>query len=139
MSGGAPSGTGRSSRSATATRTTSLEEMLTVDADTLGDLTRAERIEALREAVLTLPVRYREAVVLCDLQEMSYADAAAALGCARGNRPLPPAPRAGAPGGEAHRQSASAAGDPSRDTQGTVSGDARATVRGDVGCQPGSG
>ena len=45
------------------------------DADALGDLTRAESIEALREAVLTLPVRYREAVVLCDLQEMTYADA----------------------------------------------------------------
>ena len=55
-----------------------------VDADPLGDLTRAESIEALREAVLTLPVRYREAVVLCDLQEMTYADAAAAIGCAVG-------------------------------------------------------
>jgi len=50
----------------------------------LGDLTRAESIEALRQAVLTLPVRYREAVVLCDLQELSYADASAALGCAIG-------------------------------------------------------
>jgi len=62
----------------------SLEEILTVDADALGDLTRAESIEALREAVFTLPVKYREAVVLCDLQEMSYADAASALGCAVG-------------------------------------------------------
>jgi RNA polymerase sigma-70 factor (ECF subfamily) len=61
-----------------------LEEMLTADADTLGDLTRAERIGALREAVLTLPVRYREAVVLCDLQEMTYADAANVLGCVVG-------------------------------------------------------
>ena len=52
--------------------------------DPLGDLTRAERIEELRRAVLTLPVRYREAVVLCDLQELSYADAAAALDCAIG-------------------------------------------------------
>jgi RNA polymerase sigma-70 factor (ECF subfamily) len=34
--------------------------------------------------VLSLPVRYREAVVLCDLQEFSYADAAAAIGCAVG-------------------------------------------------------
>jgi RNA polymerase sigma-70 factor (ECF subfamily) len=52
--------------------------------DTLGDLTRAERIEELRQAILTLPVRYREAIVLCDLQELSYADAAAVLGCAIG-------------------------------------------------------
>jgi RNA polymerase sigma-70 factor (ECF subfamily) len=57
---------------------------MAVEADALGDLTRAESIEALREAVLTLPVRYREAVVLCDLQELTYADAAAALGCAVG-------------------------------------------------------
>jgi RNA polymerase sigma-70 factor, ECF subfamily len=62
----------------------SLEESLTVDADALGDLTRAESIEALREAVLTLPARYREALVLCDLQEMTYAEAASALGCAVG-------------------------------------------------------
>ncbi len=58
--------------------------MPTADADALGDLTRAESIGALREAVLTLPVRYREAVVLCDLQEMTYADAASVLGCAVG-------------------------------------------------------
>jgi RNA polymerase sigma-70 factor (ECF subfamily) len=57
---------------------------LAVEADALGDLTRAESIEALRDAVLTLPVRYREAVVLCDLQELTYSDAAAALGCAVG-------------------------------------------------------
>jgi RNA polymerase sigma-70 factor (ECF subfamily) len=64
--------------------TDGLDDILVVEADTLGDLTRAESIEALREAVLTLPVKYREAVVLCDLQEMTYADAATAIGCAIG-------------------------------------------------------
>jgi RNA polymerase sigma-70 factor, ECF subfamily len=54
------------------------------DADPLDDLTRAERVESVRRAVLSLPVRYREAVVLCDLHELSYADAAEALGCAVG-------------------------------------------------------
>ena len=54
------------------------------DVDPLGDLTRAERIATLREAVLTLPIGYREAIVLCDLQEMSYEDAATTLGCAIG-------------------------------------------------------
>ena len=52
--------------------------------DPLGDLTRAEGIERVRRAVLRLPVRYREVVVLCDLQELSYAEAADALACAVG-------------------------------------------------------
>lgn len=55
-----------------------------VHPDPIGDLTRAEGIAAVRRAVLTLPLRYRETVVLCDLQELSYADAAAALECAVG-------------------------------------------------------
>jgi RNA polymerase sigma-70 factor (ECF subfamily) len=52
--------------------------------DPLGDLTRAERIEILKRAITSLPLRYREVVVLCDLQEVSYADAATTLGCAIG-------------------------------------------------------
>jgi RNA polymerase sigma-70 factor (ECF subfamily) len=52
--------------------------------DPLSALAHAERINAVRSAVMSLPVRYREAVVLCDLQELSYADAAAALECAIG-------------------------------------------------------
>jgi RNA polymerase sigma-70 factor (ECF subfamily) len=58
--------------------------VLSTTEDTLGDLTRSERIEALRRAIPSLPLRYREPVVLCDLQEISYADAAAILGCAIG-------------------------------------------------------
>ena len=61
-----------------------LDGALAVEADALGDLTRADSIHALRDAVSSLPVRYREAVVVCDLEEMSYRDAAAALGCAVG-------------------------------------------------------
>ena len=49
--------------------------------DPLQDLTSVEAIEALRRAVLSLPLRYREVIVLCDLQELSYADVAAALDC----------------------------------------------------------
>jgi RNA polymerase sigma-70 factor (ECF subfamily) len=52
--------------------------------DLLGDLTREERLAALRRAVTKLPLRYREVVVLCDLQELSYADAASVLECAVG-------------------------------------------------------
>jgi RNA polymerase sigma-70 factor, ECF subfamily len=47
----------------------------------LVDLTRKETLEALRKAVLALTRRYREVVVLCDLEEVDYADAAVALGC----------------------------------------------------------
>jgi RNA polymerase sigma-70 factor (ECF subfamily) len=49
--------------------------------DPLLDLTRREGIDALRRAVQALPRRYREVVVLCDLEEVAYADAAVALGC----------------------------------------------------------
>src|SRR6201995_3857510 len=52
--------------------------------DPLGDLTRGETVERLRQAVLALPAHYREALVLCELHEMSYAEAADALGCAVG-------------------------------------------------------
>jgi RNA polymerase sigma-70 factor (ECF subfamily) len=50
----------------------------------LEDLARTERIESVRRAVLALPERYREVVVLCDLEEMSYVEAAEILGCALG-------------------------------------------------------
>lgn len=48
------------------------------------DLARSEIIGRLRQAVLALPEHYREVVVLCDLHEMSYVEAAHALGCAVG-------------------------------------------------------
>jgi RNA polymerase sigma-70 factor (ECF subfamily) len=52
--------------------------------DPLNELTRNEVAGAVRQAVLALPARYREAVVLCDFQEMSYAEAARALDCSVG-------------------------------------------------------
>jgi RNA polymerase sigma-70 factor (ECF subfamily) len=48
------------------------------------DFLRAEAIESVRKAVLSLPERYREVVVLCDLEEMSYIETAEILGCALG-------------------------------------------------------
>ena len=49
--------------------------------DPLADLAARERVDALRRAVSSLPRRYREVVVLCDLEEVDYAEAAVALGC----------------------------------------------------------
>src|SRR5215467_7112122 len=58
-----------------------LDEALILRDDPLVQLSRGELIEAVRRAVLALPVHYREVIVLCNLQEMSYADSARVLGC----------------------------------------------------------
>jgi RNA polymerase sigma-70 factor (ECF subfamily) len=50
----------------------------------LEDLTRAETIESVRKAVLSLPPKYREVVVLCELQDLSYVETAEILDCAIG-------------------------------------------------------
>ena len=54
-------------------------EPVACEIDLLVNLAREETIEAVRQAVVTLPPVYREAVVLCDLEEMNYAEAAQAL------------------------------------------------------------
>ena len=59
-------------------------EFLVAQDDPLGDLTRGEMIGRVRAAVLALPAHYREVVVLCELHEMSYQEAAEALACAVG-------------------------------------------------------
>lgn len=55
-----------------------------VFADPADGIARVRHTEALRRALGALPVPYREAVVLCDLQEMTYQDAAEAADCAIG-------------------------------------------------------
>src|SRR5258707_976590 len=57
---------------------------LTSDLDVLSELSNTELLEYLRKAVLALPEQYREVVALCDLEEMSYADAAGLLECSPG-------------------------------------------------------
>ena len=52
--------------------------------DVLTAMTRRESIDAVRQAVLTLPPVYREVVILCELHEQSYAAAAQVVGCAVG-------------------------------------------------------
>lgn len=57
---------------------------LSSEQDVLEDLSQSETLELLRKAVVSLPEPYREAVVLCDLEEMSYSCAAELLGCSPG-------------------------------------------------------
>jgi RNA polymerase sigma-70 factor (ECF subfamily) len=45
---------------------------------------RQELLECLRKSLLALPEQYREAVVLCDMEEMSYPEAAEVLQCPPG-------------------------------------------------------
>ncbi len=60
------------------------DDCLTSNSKPLDELARNETIESVRRAILSLPERYREVVVLCELQEMSYAETAGVLGCAVG-------------------------------------------------------
>jgi RNA polymerase sigma factor (sigma-70 family) len=52
--------------------------------DVNATLERRQTLLRLRRAILSLPRRYREVIVLCDLQDVSYNDAAVAVGCAVG-------------------------------------------------------
>jgi RNA polymerase sigma-70 factor (ECF subfamily) len=49
--------------------------------DPHSNYTRNEANKLIRQAVLALPARYREVIVLCDFQEMSCSEAALALDC----------------------------------------------------------
>jgi RNA polymerase sigma-70 factor, ECF subfamily len=60
------------------------QNALALPSDPLTDLTRRESIDAVQRAVAALPLRYREVVVLCELQELSYAEAAGIAGCPEG-------------------------------------------------------
>lgn len=45
------------------------------------DFASLENVTRVRQAIATLPENYREVVVLCELDELSYEEAAAALDC----------------------------------------------------------
>ena len=47
----------------------------------LDGLERAETVELLRQAVMTLPDHYREPLTLCDLEGKSYSETAVLLQC----------------------------------------------------------
>lgn len=54
---------------------------LTSAADPTDDLSRDQMVRHLRLAILRLPVRYREVIVLCELNGLSYEDAAGVARC----------------------------------------------------------
>lgn len=47
----------------------------------LMELQQREALETMSELIASLPPPYREALVLCDLEELDYAQAAQVLGC----------------------------------------------------------
>ncbi len=49
-----------------------------------GQMIRNELVERVQSAIASLPDHYRQAVVLCDLCDFSYEQAASRLGCAVG-------------------------------------------------------
>ena len=68
------------------------KEIQTEDEDTMAmladpgepavdSIARLQRVALVQEAIVALPPHYREVVVLCDLEELSYEDAAQLLGC----------------------------------------------------------
>lgn len=59
----------------------SFENSFVVEANPFGDFERSETVETVRQAILSLPEHYREVVVLCNLQELSYEQAADVVGC----------------------------------------------------------
>jgi RNA polymerase sigma-70 factor, ECF subfamily len=56
-------------------------ESLEIGDDILEKLSRDQDFMQLHEAISSLPLHYRETIILCDLEEKSYADAAGILNC----------------------------------------------------------
>ena len=58
-----------------------LDRAPSAEPDALDRLLAAESVDSIRAAVLSLPPVYREAVVLCELEDLDYAGAAAVMQC----------------------------------------------------------
>ena len=52
--------------------------------DSAAEHEHARELRRLRAAILSLPSRYREVVILCDLEDVTYELAASTVGCAVG-------------------------------------------------------
>lgn len=62
----------------------SYDDLLVAPDNPLLDLSRHETAEVVRQAISALPMHYREVVLLCNMHEMNYEQAAAVIGCAVG-------------------------------------------------------
>jgi RNA polymerase sigma-70 factor (ECF subfamily) len=58
-----------------------VDAALATDADPAESISRTQMTRQLRLAILRLPVHYREVVVLCELNGLSYEEAAIVAGC----------------------------------------------------------
>lgn len=58
-----------------------MDDLPASECDVLTLLMQVQERELLRQAVLSLPEVYREALVLCDIEELNYDDAAVRIGC----------------------------------------------------------
>ena len=56
-----------------------LDGRMGVEPEVFDAIVRSQTIDAVRAAIHALPAAYREAVVLCELQELPYADAAGVM------------------------------------------------------------
>lgn len=61
-----------------------MDDRASEDPDALEALLRNQEQGRLRQGVLALPAAYREALILCDLEELSYEEAARRMDCAVG-------------------------------------------------------
>ena len=59
-------------------------ELFSDEGEHVAHMDRLEQAEHVRRAILALPKDSREVIVLCDLQELTYEEAAAVVGCAVG-------------------------------------------------------
>ena len=56
-------------------------EELMAGADPFAELERDETIVLVRQAIFSLPAHFREVIVLCELQELNYVEAARLIEC----------------------------------------------------------
>ncbi len=61
--------------------TAAADDLVVRPTDPVDGLARAARLSALRRAILHLPPHHREVIVLCELNGVSYEDAAVIIGC----------------------------------------------------------